>query len=159
MKELILEKLISGGQNGADLAGLVAGRALGLKTGGTAPKGYRVCIYDGFDGVNVLLKDYGLVEHFSREYPPRTKQNVKDSDATLWVGYENSPGGKLTIKTCKELERPYIINPTPLQLREFVIEHQVKILNVAGNRLSKDNPNIYADTYLLITLAFRNYNK
>ncbi|MCU0350505.1 MAG: putative molybdenum carrier protein [Flavobacterium sp.] len=153
-KELVLEAFWSGGQYGADLAGLVAGKILGFKTGGTAPKGYRVCNYDGSDGSNPDLKNYGLVEHSSKEYPPRTKQNVQDTDATLWVGYEHSRGGKLTIKTCKELGRDYIINPTSTELRNFVIEHQVKVLNVAGNRSSKENPDIYDRTYFLLIEAF-----
>jgi len=38
---MILHKIISGGQTGADRAGLVVGKSLGLEIGGTAPKGWK----------------------------------------------------------------------------------------------------------------------
>ena len=36
-----LQEVWSGGQNGANIAGLRAAKAVGLKTGGWMPKGYR----------------------------------------------------------------------------------------------------------------------
>lgn len=138
----MVEKIISGGQNGADFSALQAAKSLEIETGGTAPKGWRVCDWDGKDASNPDLANYGLIEHSSREYPPRTIANVKDADATVWFGYAKSPGGKLTIGTCEKLGKPYLINPTPEQLRAFCDWWSVKVLNVAGNRLSADNPNI-----------------
>lgn len=138
----MIKQLISGGQNGADLGALQAAKSIGISTGGTAPKGWRVCAWDGSDASNPDLANYGLVEHSSREYPPRTVKNVQDADATVWFGYDKSPGGRLTIGTCKKLDKPYLINPTARQLRAFCEYWNVKVLNVAGNRLSADNPNI-----------------
>ena len=138
----MIERIISGGQNGADFAALQAAKSLGIPTGGTAPKGWRVCAWDGSDASNPDLANYGLVEHSSREYPPRTVANVKNSGATVWFGYVKSPGGKLTISTCEKLGKPYLINPTPRQLRATCEYWNAKVLNVAGNRLSADNPNI-----------------
>lgn len=147
MQEQFPAKIISGGQLGADIAGLDAATHLGLETGGTAPKGYLVCTYEGAHVSYPLLSIYGLVEHSSSSYPPRTKQNVQDADATVWFGYTDSPGGKLTLKTARELNKPYIINPSSTELREWLIEEKVKVLNVAGNRYSPDNPNIYKRVY------------
>lgn len=151
---MTLKKIISGGQTGADKAGLDAAKALGLETGGTAPKGWRICLPDGSDGSDPTLAEYGLVEHESREYPPRTIQNVKDSDGTVWFGYAASPGGKLTIKTAKAESKPFIINPTAVELREWVEANQIEVLNVAGNRQSPDNPTISEATYKTIVEAF-----
>lgn len=151
---LKLRKIISGGQTGADYAGLVAGRQLGLETGGTAPKGWRIQNYDGTEGSNPSLIDFNLIEHSSRDYPPRTKQNVTDADGTLWVGYDKSPGGKLTVNTAKQLGKPLIINPSPRQLREWAIANQIEVLNVAGNRLSPENRDIVERTYDLLMAAF-----
>lgn len=153
-----ITKIISGGQTGADRAGLDAARSLGIATGGTAPKGWRVCRFDGSDGNDPDLAELGLTEHESPEYPPRTKQNVRDADGTVWFGYPASPGGKLTIRTCKQLGKPYIINPSFEDLREWVTEKGITILNVAGNRSSLENPDIYKQTYFCIRMAFKDNN-
>ncbi|MEM8603229.1 MAG: putative molybdenum carrier protein [Cyanobacteria bacterium P01_H01_bin.121] len=148
------DKIISGGQYGADLAGLDAAQALGIPTGGTAPRGWRVQLPDGSESSNPALVDYGLVEHQSRSYPPRTRANVRDSDGTVWFGYEHSGGGRLTLQTCTHLGKPSIINPTPEQLREWAIAKQIRILNVAGNRASDLNPTIYDCSYTTLVVAF-----
>lgn len=143
----MLEKVISGGQTGADRAGLDAAKALGIPTGGTAPKGWRICLPDGSDGSDPSLASLGLVEHESFEYPPRTIQNVLDSDGTVWFGYPDSPGGKLTLSTCEKHFKQVIVNPTPSQLRDWIEISKIKVLNVAGSRESEFNPHIYRDTY------------
>lgn len=155
----MLQKIISGGQRGADRAGLEAARYLGLQTGGTAPKGYRVCLPNGEDEYDVELKDYGLVEHELPAYPPRTKLNVENSDGTVWFGYDKSPGGRLTIDHCNKTGKPCIINPTPVELLKWCAWHQITVLNVTGNRESKDNPNIFFLTYRTIIQAFETNEK
>jgi hypothetical protein len=139
-------KIISGGQTGADYAGLLAGVQLGIETGGTAPRGWRICLEDGRDGSNPELAELGLTEHASRDYPPRTKQNVADADGTAWFGYAGSPGGKLTVNTAKRLGKPCIVNPSAHELRAWLDQNKIAVLNVAGNRLSPENPNIQALT-------------
>ena len=143
---MILTKIISGGQSGADKSGLIAGQILGLKTGGTAPKGWRVRTPDGREGSDPTLAAYGLVEHSSSDYPPRTRENAKNAEGTVWFGFVDSPGGKLTKKTCVTLGKPFIENPSPDELRAWLIEHRIETLNVAGNSLSELNPHIEALT-------------
>lgn len=150
---MLLEKIISGGQTGADIAGIHAGHNLGFATGGTAPKGWRVCNPDGTDGSNPALKDYGLAEDSRREYQSRTRKNAAEADGTLWVGYEHSGGGKLTQAAAKKAGRPIIINPTPEALNNWLDEHSIRTLNVAGNRYSDLNPDIYERTYNLLAAA------
>ena len=68
-----LERIISGGYTGIDQLGLEVVHALGIPTGGIAPKGYLT-----ENGPNLLLRDrYGLTEHASAKYPPRA--NVEQS--------------------------------------------------------------------------------
>jgi hypothetical protein len=55
----MIEKLISGGQTGADRAGLEAAKALGIATGGTAPKGWRIENPDGTSGSDPSLAEFG----------------------------------------------------------------------------------------------------
>lgn len=147
-------KIISGGQNGADLAGLEAAKLLEIKTGGTAPKGWRVQDWQGNNISNPSLAEFGLVESDESEYPPRTIQNVKDSDGTVWFGYEHSPGGKLTINTATQLSKQIIINPNHKELAYWVNRHKVNILNVSGNRVSQYNPYIFEITFGTIVAAF-----
>jgi hypothetical protein len=146
-------KIISGGQTGADYAGLLAGVQLGLETGGTAPRGWRICLEDGRDGSNPELARFGLIEHASRDYPPRTKQNVADADGTVWFGYAGSPGGKLTVNTARRLGKPCIVNPSAHELRDWLEQNRIEVLNVAGNRLSPENPNIQDMTFRTLVEA------
>lgn len=151
---ITLEKIISGGQTGADIAGLDAAIACGIPTGGTAPMGWFVQDENGNDIQRPELgTKYGLVECNEFGYPPRTRKNVQNSDATLWVGFTESPGGKLTIDTARKLSKLLVINPSAHELAMKLSQHRVKILNVAGNRASDFNPGIYQKTYDLVTEA------
>lgn len=146
----MIKKIISGGQTGGDRGGLEAGKKLGIETGGTAPKGYRTDI-----GKDYSLKEFGLVEHESWKYPPRTIENIRNSDATIWFGNVNSPGAKLTIGTCKKLHKEVFINiETPKMLRYLLDSYFIHILNVAGNR-EKSTPGIqkYVEDFLIETFA------
>lgn len=127
-----LVKVISGGQRGADKTGLECAKEAGLETGGTAPKGWRV---DG--GVDLTLKDYGLVESHSSDYPPRTHQNVSDADVTIWFGKVGSPGYWCTYNGVKKYSKVFFVNPTPVQIEYLVNTYPV--WNVAGNR-TRINP-------------------
>ena len=128
----MIVKIISGAQTGADQGGLEAGRILKLETGGVAPKGFRT-----ETGSNPALKElYDIEEDDSPNYPPRTIKNVKYSDGTIWFGNQTSPGGKLTINTCIKLKKPYIVNPSKLQLIDWINKKFIRVANVAGNRES-----------------------
>lgn len=127
----MLRKIISGGQTGADRGGLEAGRALGLETGGWAPRGY---LTD--NGPDPSLKDFGLLEHRSPLYPPRTYANAKDSDGTVWFGGV-SAGFRCTLEGCHRAGKPFLENPTQSELRDWLQLNCIRILNVAGNRESR----------------------
>lgn len=144
----MVKKIISGGQTGADEAGLYAAKyLLGLETGGMMPGGYRTEKGDRPD----FKKEYGLTEHTSRAYPPRTEQNVLNSDGTLIFG-KNSGGSKLTRTFCRTWGKPdyhvYWDKGTPVtrhqieKFREWLAENDIQVLNVAGNRESS-NPGIF----------------
>jgi hypothetical protein len=109
---------------------------------------------DGTEGSNPSLADFGLIEHESSEYPPRTIKNVEDSDGTVWFGYSDSPGGKLTLNTCDKLKKPCLVNPRASELKAWAEQSNIKVLNVAGNRQSADNPEIYDYTFTTIYNAF-----
>jgi hypothetical protein len=87
----MLDRVISGGQTGADQAGLRAARGAGIPTGGWAPLGWLVESDDGRRNIAApWLADYGLAECPEPGYPARTKANVRDSDGTLWFGQHDT---------------------------------------------------------------------
>ena len=99
----MIERIISGGQNGVDVAALRAARAVGIATGGWAPHGWTT-----LDGVAPWLADYGLLENARTGYAPRTEANVRDSDATLRMAVDFfSPGEKLTIAMVDRHKKPH----------------------------------------------------
>jgi hypothetical protein len=141
--------VISGGQSGADQAGLRAAKALGIETGGWAPKDW--VTEDGRR--ETLLRSFGLKEHPLRGYPPRTRANVDLSDATVWFGLE-SPGYRCTRRAAEQLGRLFWENPrTPEELTFLIHESRIGCLNVAGNREST-NTGIgkIVEEFLLIAL-------
>jgi hypothetical protein len=112
---LELEKIISGGQTGADMGGLIAAKRLRLKTGGCAPSGYKT-----ERGVNKLLKDFYKLNDYGVSYAKRTSLNILDSHGTVIFADDlESPGTKLTINYCKKFNKPYIINPSERELYEW----------------------------------------
>ena len=85
----MLRKVISGAQTGADRAALIAAKRFGFITGGHMPAGFLA-----LDGTHPGFADlYGMETTASTEYPPRTRQNVQNSDATLRLAMNwSSPG-------------------------------------------------------------------
>jgi hypothetical protein len=134
----MLDKIISGGQYGADLGGLKAAKLFHIKTGGMAPKGWRTC-----RGPNPTLKDYNLVEHHDSTFACRTISNVINSDGTvIFASNTRSPGTVLTIKTCHSSGRPCLVisnklessKKIPEKIADWVRVNNIRCLNVAGNR-------------------------
>jgi hypothetical protein len=89
----MIARIISGGQTGVDIAALRAAKAKGIPTGGTMPKGFRTLAGPKPE----WAAEFGLVEHTSDAYPPRTWRNVRDSDITVRIALDfKSSGEKCT---------------------------------------------------------------
>eukprot|EP01119_Soliformovum_irregulare_P004445 TRINITY_DN15449_c0_g1_i2.p1 TRINITY_DN15449_c0_g1~~TRINITY_DN15449_c0_g1_i2.p1 ORF type:complete len:100 (-),score=8.00 TRINITY_DN15449_c0_g1_i2:86-385(-) len=73
-----IRKIISGGQTGADRGGLIAGKNLGIQTGGYMPKGFKC---DDDDGARVQ-QEFGMLESHGG-YKSRDVLNVNDCDAMI----------------------------------------------------------------------------
>ena len=146
----MLKRIISGGQTGADQGALHGATLAGLETGGAAPKGY----WTENGGEPTLLGGYGLIETISTGYPPRTRINVMNSDGTLIFGDPASRGSALTTRFCHDLDKPCLTVlwrksgielDTYLRVVHWIERNNIKTLNVAGNRESK-NPGIHDAT-------------
>jgi hypothetical protein len=139
----VLEKLISGGQTGADIAALDVALRFGFPHGGWCPKGRR-----SLEGP--IPDRYNLFETPSDGYLQRTEWNVRDSDGTVvFTLAETVTGGSLrTIgfaqkhkKPCLHLSREvglFEYRDRSELLLEFVRGHGIRRLNVAGSRESKE---------------------
>lgn len=141
----ILRRVISGGQNGVDLAALRAAKTLGFATGGLMPYGWLT-----LDGPRPeYAAEFGMLECRLKGYPPRTSANVGDSDFTLRIARDfNSSGEKCTLKAIHVHKRPHAdiqISPawtyaahdvsaavTAIHDRYTHVGHPI-VLNVAGN--------------------------
>lgn len=131
----MIKKIISGGQTGADRAGLIVAKEMGIETGGWMPFGF--IAHDGKHPEFALL--YNIKEHKSFKYPPRTAVNVKESDGTVrFASNFNSPGVILTLKMINQYKKPYfdidINNPVDIdEFRLWLKKNNINVLNVAGN--------------------------
>ena len=149
----MIEKLVSGGQTGADIAALDVAVGYGFPHGGWCPKGRK-----SLDGP--IPVKYLLTETPSESYLQRTEWNVRDNDGTVVFTFAKEPtGGSLkTIGFAKKHGKPFLhisracYDPAP-KLQKFVEEHGIKTLNVAGSRESKD-PGIYQWVKRVLSDAF-----
>lgn len=125
-------KVISGGQTGIDQLALTLAKGYCLKTGGWMPP-----LFMTEDGPRPLFEDlYQMKVTFGGLWAKRTRYNVKSADATVLFGNMKSGGSFATLNFAIRYNKPYCINPDGQQLIDFVQEHQVMILNVAGNKAS-----------------------
>lgn len=134
-----LEKIVSGGQTGADRAALDVAMALGLETGGWVPHGRRA--EDG----RIPVRYSGLVETDTESYQTRTALNVRDSEATLIFSFAEPTGGTaLTLRLARSSGKPFLAvdlesletQEAAERIREWLAQTGVRVLNVAGPRQS-----------------------
>lgn len=151
------EKIVSGGQTGADRAALDVALANGLRVGGWVPRGRLA--EDG-----PIPKRYpGLVETESADPAVRTARNVRDSDATLILSHGPLCGGSLlTHQEATRRGKPVLhldldeVAPAvaAARVRSWLATVRPGTLNVAGPRASKD-PRIAAATEAVLGAALR----
>ena len=153
----MIQKIISGGQTGADQGGLQAARELGISTGGFAPRGWLT--EDG--PMRALLQYFGLKECAQHGYPARTKANVLQSDGTLLVGPHRTAGSALTAKLANDNRKPLFHVPFNDaeddrigEFRYWLERFGIRVLNVAGNRES-ESPGIrqFTKDFLIAALS------
>ncbi len=132
-------KIISGGQTGVDRTALDVALKHGIECGGRCPAG-RV------DEFGRIPDHYPVQEMAAGGLTERTLQNVKDSDGTVIIYPGKLSGGtEQTVRFCIELQRPHqLIDASKISAKvgaklisDFVREHKIDVLNVAGPRQSE----------------------
>lgn len=164
----MIERVVSGGQTGADRGGLDAAIHCGVPHGGWCPKGRLA--EDG-----AVPAKYDLKETTSRDYAKRTEANVVDSDATVVFSRGKPTGGtKLTIALCERHGRPHLLVDLGVLRESQAISlisswlrgipadgggnvPAVRVLNIAGSRESKA-PGIAASVKRILTNVLNQVN-
>lgn len=132
-------KIISGGQTGVDRAALDVALKYGIECGGWCPAGR-------LDEFGKIPDRYPVKELEHGTFADRTLQNVKDSDGTVIIYFDRLRGGTAqTVQFCVEQKRPHVLvdaakvsdEDAAKLMVDFVRQHKIDILNVAGPRQSE----------------------
>jgi len=132
-----ISKIISGGQTGADRAGLDVAIELGIPYGGAVPSGRRT--EDG----HLSSKYEKMTEVRSRHYQVRTEKNVIDADATLlFTGRKVGSGSALTRKVAEKYHKACLhVNlgkktddEAVVEVLQWLDDTKPQVLNIAGSR-------------------------
>jgi hypothetical protein len=149
----MIEKIVSGGQTGADQAALDVALKYNIPYGGWIPKGRKT-------EAGPLPSRYRLSVMPTSDYKDRTLQNILDSQGTVILYHGRLMGGsRLTRELAKTQEKPYIavnlVTHDPFEaavtLQSFVEDRKIGVLNVAGPRASHD-PDIYMDVKMVLEI-------
>ena len=150
---MIIRRIVSGGQTGADRAALDAALGAGVPIGGWVPKGRKA--EDG----PIPERYPNLRETDTDLYETRTRWNVRDSDATLILSHGALAGGsKKTEGFAREMGKPVFsvdlstmgIGDAVVAIGEWLSGLEGETLNVAGPRASND-PAIYEATREIVS--------
>jgi hypothetical protein len=135
----MLDKVISGGQTGADQAAWRSASAFGIATGGWMPQGFLT-----EDGSRPeFAEQYGATELPTDGDLARTEQNVQESDGTLWFGETTTSGAQAAVGACQRSGKPCLpVYPgasfEPAHVATWIAKNGIGTLNVAGNRESEE---------------------
>ena len=109
-----------------------------IPIGGYCPRG-RLC------ESGIIPLKYTLIETESEDYQIRTMRNVQDSDGTLIIYDTNMKYGTLfTHQYCIKFGTPVYVadisgleKDTLISFNNWITDHQIKVLNIAGPRASE----------------------
>jgi hypothetical protein len=135
----MIDRVISCGQTGADRIAWRVAQSFGVPTGGAMLWGFRA-----EDGRHVdFAETYGAHQLPTTTQAAHLLANVRDSDGTIWFGRTDSLTGRTALETCERLDRPCLVislngerDDDPQDVVRWIVRHQIRILNVAGNRES-----------------------
>lgn len=146
--------IVSGGHTGADRAGLDFAIYKNIPHKGWCPKGRKA--EDG-----EIPSQYNIQETPSSDYLQRTEWNVRDTDGTVifTMSDELTGGSKRTAEYAKKHGKP-LLHLSPRsgrlmveELAGFVVHNNMRALNIAGTRGSKE-PEVQHFTLELLKAAF-----
>lgn len=151
---LMIEKIVSGGQTGVDLAALDVAIMFGIPHGGWCPKG-RINERGMIPTKYELTEIAGVFNTDQENYDARTKANVENSDGTLVVIpnmlllSKIKDGTKLTLQEITHQRKPLLkidlsqsSSENIVAIVNWIEKENIKTLNIGGPRESTC-PGIY----------------
>jgi hypothetical protein len=104
-----------------------------------------------------------MIEMPTKSYPERTDKNIRESDGTLILSHGMLTGGsEYTRKLALKFNKPTlqidlsqkVRFDAAVQINNWIVEHDIKILNVAGSRASKDSKIYQATLDIMESVLF-----
>ena len=150
-----VKQIISGAQTGADRAALDFAIEYEIPYGGWVPSGRKA--EDG-----IIPDRYSVWEMDSGGYQDRTEQNVITADGTLILSHGELTGGSLlTLELAGKHHKPslhidfnqILAFDAAIDVNDWISEHNIEVLNIAGPRASKD-PEIYQSVFKILETVF-----
>jgi hypothetical protein len=128
----MLEKVITGGQTGAEEAAWRAARDFGVPTGGWMARGFA-------SAREPSPERQGALETLDGDRSDCVERNVHEADATLWFGATTTADAQATVGACHRFGKPCMpVYPDaafePGHVAAWITAHQVRSLYVSGNR-------------------------
>jgi ATP phosphoribosyltransferase/sugar/nucleoside kinase (ribokinase family) len=156
---------VSGGQTGVDQIGLAVAAELGLPAFGVLPAGNRTDRTDGAAAGTDNFSGAYIAQLGSPSYRYRTWVTAYLGDGTLLWDFCDSEGSAAAKQACRTFGRPLldlnrIAQPERLAaVRNWARQHDIRVINVAGNRASFLEPANFAAVHeeaavLLRAVAF-----
>ena len=132
--EILLKRIVSGGQTGADTAGLDWAIRNSISHGGWCPRGRK-------SEAGFIDPKYLLTETLTANYLERTELNVINSDATIiFTLADKLIGGSLKTQEFAKKHGKHLLHfrpgVHPKFIRSFLYSNQIHCLNIAGSRES-----------------------
>jgi predicted Rossmann fold nucleotide-binding protein DprA/Smf involved in DNA uptake len=143
-----ITQIVSGGQTGVDRAALDWAIQQAISHAGWCPANRRA--EDG-----IIADHYHLKTLKSGGYRQRTRKNAADSDGTLILNWGKLEGGSLkTQHFAESFNQPCLLvqldadwdENKRLQVLNWLVQHKIQQLNIAGPRESK-RPGIYSKAF------------
>lgn len=162
----MIEKIISGGQTGVDLAALDAAITFGIPYGGYCPKGRLNENGKIPDKYPTLKEITGEFKSEKENYDKRTIKNIKESHGTLIlvpkipIPDQITDGTRLTIEevvkqgtSFKIIDLSQALEENEKIIIDWINTQSIKILNIAGPRES-NSPGIYGKSLHFFSTVF-----
>jgi hypothetical protein len=117
-------KIISNGTSGVSKIGLAVGSKLKLATGGVAT-------------ASAVVDGYEMDRHNNDNIPETVRKNVTNSDATIVFGKHDSVAVKVAQEAAEAANKPFLVNPTAEDIKDFLKDNNISVLNISGDRDNK----------------------
>ena len=132
----MVERVVTGGEAGAEQGAWAAARRAGIATGGYMPRGFRT----EAGPAPRLGQLYGAVE-FPFDDARRLRANVRRADALAWFGDPETAEAREAFAACREASRPFLVVDVgftpPGSVAGWLEVFQVAVLVVSGDRESR----------------------